>query len=90
MAIGVAMVNGDSSRARHIAQVWSAVAILCLPFGWAVDVSLPVDYWAGVFAGAYGILASPLVALAVALVWWPVRALAASARNPRRPRSAGS
>ncbi|MEU5692552.1 hypothetical protein [Actinosynnema sp. NPDC020468] len=75
MAVGVALINHESARAKPVMQValaWSVLALLCLPFGWANDVSLPTDYWAGVFAGAWGVLATPLAAAVAALLWWLV------------------
>ncbi|MFD4668763.1 hypothetical protein ACFWNN_03460 [Lentzea sp. NPDC058450] len=75
-ATGVTMLNwrtfsaGARSRWTTVSVVWGVVAFMVgVPSGIAFDVSLPLDYWAGLFAGARGVLALPLVAGLVALVW---------------------
>ncbi|MEJ2858874.1 MULTISPECIES: hypothetical protein [unclassified Saccharothrix] len=65
-AIGVLLINDKApedtkKRLKWVAGVWSGVALLCIPSGFANDVVLPVDYWAGVYAGAYGVVMVPLV-----------------------------
>ncbi|MFI9009730.1 hypothetical protein ACIGNX_21110 [Actinosynnema sp. NPDC053489] len=76
LAWGVYAVNHDTAkpeavrRLRTVAWVWSAVAALCVPTGYADGISLPVDFWAGVYAGAYGVVAAPLAVGVVALGWW--------------------
>ncbi|MGW4112271.1 hypothetical protein ACWEFJ_15460 [Actinosynnema sp. NPDC004786] len=76
MAWGVFALNLDVARPetvarlRTIAWVWTAVAALCVPTGYANGISLPVDFWAGVYASAYGVIATPLVLGVVALFWW--------------------
>jgi hypothetical protein len=86
VAVGVAVVNDKTAREvtrrrlRLIAYVWGGLAVLCLPIGWAEGVTLPTDYWAGVFAGAYGVAASPLAFLVVAFVWWLVSLVVKPAR----------
>ncbi|MFD1149739.1 hypothetical protein [Saccharothrix hoggarensis] len=76
LAWGVVAVNHKTAtprttaRLRTVAWVWSAVAVLLVPTGYANDVLLPVDFWAGVYAGAYGMLLSPVALGVVALGWW--------------------
>ncbi|WP_309116381.1 hypothetical protein [Saccharothrix sp.] len=66
-AIGVLLINHDNARPatqkrlKRVAGVWGAVALLCIPSGFANDVVLPTDYWAGVYAGAYGVVVIPAV-----------------------------
>ncbi|MET9224587.1 hypothetical protein [Lentzea sp. NPDC003310] len=75
-ATGVTLVNWQSSSAGARSRwtttsiVWGLVALAVgVPTDLAFDVSLPLDYWAGLFAGARGLLALPLVAGLLALVW---------------------
>ncbi|MEU4446813.1 hypothetical protein AB0K14_36395 [Actinosynnema sp. NPDC050801] len=78
IALGVAVLNEKTAskvvglRLVRIALVWMGVAVLCLPVGWAEDIHLPTDYWAGVFAGAYGLLGSLVVFPVLALVLYPL------------------
>ncbi|MBW4720082.1 hypothetical protein [Saccharothrix obliqua] len=73
--VGVLLINQRSarpevlSRLRWTAGIWSLVALMCVPTGAADEVVLPVDFWAGVFAGAYGVVMSPVAAIVVGLVW---------------------
>ncbi|MEU7531977.1 hypothetical protein AB0A74_40010 [Saccharothrix sp. NPDC042600] len=73
-AIGVLLINHDTARPeaqkrlKWVAGVWGAVALLCIPSGFANDVVLPTDYWAGVYAGAYGVVMVPLVFIVGALL----------------------
>ncbi|NUT50302.1 MAG: hypothetical protein HOV94_23795 [Saccharothrix sp.] len=60
------------TRLRAVAWSWTAVAALCLPTGYANGISLPVDFWAGVYASTYGVIATPLALGVVALGWWLV------------------
>ncbi|MEU4803275.1 hypothetical protein [Actinosynnema sp. NPDC023587] len=75
VALGVLGINHDSAepatrrRLKIIAIVWAAVGVLCIPTGYANDVVLPSDYWAGVYAGAYGVAAVPLTLTAALLLW---------------------
>ncbi|MEU4740426.1 hypothetical protein AB0G02_08125 [Actinosynnema sp. NPDC023658] len=75
-AWGVFAINYDTARPvtvkrlRVVVSVWTAVAALCVPTRYANGISLPVDFWAGVYAGAYGVIATPLALCAVALGWW--------------------
>lgn len=71
---GIALLVGRSGgpeRARQWRRatwVWGSVAVLMAPVsGWS-DVPLPVDYFGGVFAGAWGVLLAPLALAVVALV----------------------
>ncbi|CCH34116.1 hypothetical protein BN6_68790 [Saccharothrix espanaensis DSM 44229] len=74
-ALGVLALNHDSvgpaalRRLKIVAGVWAVVGLLCIPTGFANDVVLPIDYWAGVYAGAYGVAAVPLVFFVVTLLW---------------------
>ncbi|XVS63012.1 hypothetical protein ACQPYE_32855 [Actinosynnema sp. CA-299493] len=76
VATGVAVVNDKTARdttrrrLRMTAYAWGGIAVLCLPIGWAEDVYLPTDYWAGVFAGAYGLLVSLVAFPVMVLLWW--------------------
>ncbi|MFJ6672603.1 hypothetical protein ACIQMJ_15960 [Actinosynnema sp. NPDC091369] len=76
LAWGVVAINHDTAkpetvaRLRVVAWVWSAVAVELFPTGYANGISLPVDFWAGVYAGAYGVLLSPVALGVVALGWW--------------------
>ncbi|NUT98246.1 MAG: hypothetical protein HOY78_40165 [Saccharothrix sp.] len=68
-AIGVLLINDKApedtkKRLKWVAGVWGAVALLCIPSGFANDVVLPTDYWAGVYAGAYGVVLIPVVFIA--------------------------
>ena len=89
VAVGVAVVNDKTTRTvtrrflRVASAVWSGVAILCLPIGLAEEVRLPTDYWAGVFAGAYGTAAAPLAFLVIVVLWWLVSLVVKQARNPK-------
>ncbi|MFI9816472.1 hypothetical protein [Saccharothrix variisporea] len=72
-AIGVLLINEKApedtrKRLKWVAGVWGAVALLCIPSGFANGVVLPTDYWAGVYAGAYGVVMVPLVFIAGALL----------------------
>lgn len=73
-AIGVLLINHDNARPatkkrlKRVAGVWGSVALLCIPSGFANDVVLPTDYWAGVYAGAYGVLLVPVVFIAGVLL----------------------
>ncbi len=74
-ALGVLLINRDTAKPETVRRLkvvgysWSAVAILCIPTGIANDVALPVDFWAGVFAGTYGVAISPLAAIVVVVLW---------------------
>ncbi|GAB2986268.1 hypothetical protein GCM10027184_43270 [Saccharothrix stipae] len=87
IALGVAVVNEKTAgkvaglRLVRIAIVWMGVAVLCLPVGWAEDIYLPTDYWAGVFAGAYGLVGSLVVFPVVALVLYPLSRVVRSLRD---------
>ena len=76
LAWGVVAINHDTARPttltrlRAVAWVWSAVAVELIPTGYANGISLPVDFWAGVYAGAYGVILSPVALGVVALGWW--------------------
>lgn len=61
-------VLGPAARevAQVVAVVWSTLGAVCFPTGVSAEVALPVDFWAGVYAGAYGVAFSP-VALPAAL-----------------------
>ncbi|GAA1271380.1 hypothetical protein [Saccharothrix xinjiangensis] len=78
MAWGVLAINEDTARPAAVkrlkvtAWTWTAVAAFCIPVGRAQTVVLPTDYWAGVFAGAYGLFITPLAIGVVALLWWLV------------------
>lgn len=92
MAWGVLAINHDTAkpttvkRLKATAWAWTSVAALCIPTGYANDVVLPVDYWAGVYAGTYGVVASPLAAGVVALFWWlVVNKLAGHEDDPTKP-----
>ena len=71
LAWGLAVISQDTAkpdtraRLRTVAWVWSAVALLLIPTGYADGISLPVDFWAGVYAGAYGVILSPFVFFAL-------------------------
>ncbi|GAA3463369.1 hypothetical protein GCM10018963_53820 [Saccharothrix longispora] len=74
---GVLAVNQHTAapatvkRLDVVLGVWLAVAVCSLPVSeYADDVSLPLDYWAGVYSGGSGMLVSPVVAGVVALGWW--------------------
>lgn len=89
VAAGVAVVNDKTARdttrrrLRTTAYAWGGIAVLCLPVGWAEEAYLPTDYWAGVFAGAYGTAASPLALMVVAFLWWLVSLVVKRARDPK-------
>lgn len=75
-ATGVTLVSWRTSsvavRSRWTitSVVWGVVALMVgVPTSIAFDVPLPLDYWAGLFAGARGLLALPLLAGLLALVW---------------------
>ena len=75
-ATGVTLVNwgtfsaGARSRWTIASAVWGVVALMAgVPSSIAFDVSLPLDYWAGLFAGARGLLSLPLLAGLLALAW---------------------
>ncbi len=76
VAWGVVAINHDTAkpealkRLKVVAWVWSAVAVQLFPSDYANDIRLPVDFWAGVYAGAYGVIATPLAVGVVALGWW--------------------
>jgi hypothetical protein len=78
VAAGVLGVTPDGAdertraRRRAVAVVWCCVGVLCVPIGWANDVALPTDFWAGLYAGAYGVAALPLTVLVALLLWWLV------------------
>ncbi|MFT7838225.1 hypothetical protein Q5530_18985 [Saccharothrix sp. BKS2] len=91
-AWGVVAINEDTARPATVKRLkttawsWTAVALLCIPVGRAQTVVLPTDYWAGVFAGAYGIIATPLAIGVVALLWWLfVTKLAGRKGEPTKP-----
>lgn len=74
-ALGVLSINHETAkpdnvkRLKVIASVWSAVALLCIPSGYANGIRLPTDFWAGVYSGAYGVAAVPLVLVVVVCLW---------------------
>jgi hypothetical protein len=76
MAWGVVAINQDTAkpetvkRLHVVAWVWSAVAVELFPTQYANRISLPVDFWAGVYAGAYGVILTPVALGVVALGWW--------------------
>ncbi|MER5260804.1 hypothetical protein ABTZ99_01815 [Actinosynnema sp. NPDC002837] len=76
VAWGVVAINHDTAkpgtlkRLRVVAWVWSAIAVQLFPTGYANGISLPVDFWAGVYAGAYGVILTPVALGVVALGWW--------------------
>ncbi|PSL58000.1 hypothetical protein B0I31_101214 [Saccharothrix carnea] len=76
VAWGVFAINYDTAkpatvkRLRVVAWVWSAVAVELFPTGYANGISLPVDFWAGVYAGAYGVILTPVALGVAALGWW--------------------
>lgn len=76
MAWGVVAINHDTAkpatkkRLHAVAWVWSAVAAVLFPSGYANGIRLPVDFWAGVYAGAYGTILTPVALAVVALGWW--------------------
>ncbi|QQQ75017.1 hypothetical protein IOD16_28440 [Saccharothrix sp. 6-C] len=76
IAWGVVAINQDTAkpatvkRLHVVAWVWTAVAVELFPTGYANGISLPVDFWAGVYAGAYGVLLTPVALGVVALGWW--------------------
>ncbi|MGW6442847.1 hypothetical protein [Lentzea sp. NPDC055074] len=81
-ATGVTLVNwrtlsaGARSRWTTVSAVWGVVALMVgVPSSIAFDVSLPLDYWAGLFAGARGLLALPPLAGLLALAWLGVARL---------------
>ncbi|MBB5805128.1 hypothetical protein F4560_004896 [Saccharothrix ecbatanensis] len=63
---------GTANRLKGVAWVWSAVAVVCVPTYYADGVSLPVDFWAGVYSGGYGVFAAPPALGVAALGWWLV------------------
>ncbi|MFD7653482.1 hypothetical protein ACFV4N_05840 [Actinosynnema sp. NPDC059797] len=78
MAWGVLAINEKTARPatvkrlKVIAWSWAVVALMCAPVGLADEVVLPTDYWAGVFAGAYGLFLIPVAVLVAFLLWWLV------------------
>lgn len=76
MAWGVVALNHKTAkpetvrRLRVVAWVWSAVALPLVPTEYADEIVLPVDFWAGVYAGAYGVMLAPVAFGVVALGWW--------------------
>ncbi|WP_156076930.1 hypothetical protein [Saccharothrix sp. NRRL B-16314] len=76
MAWGVYALNQDTAkpattkRLLVVAWVWTGVALLLFPTGYADSIRLPVDFWAGVYAGAYGMVLSPVAFGVVAVGWW--------------------
>ncbi|ONI88502.1 hypothetical protein ALI22I_19335 [Saccharothrix sp. ALI-22-I] len=76
MAWGVVGVNhatakpGTKAGLQVVAWSWTVVAVMLFPTEYANDVSLPVDFWAGVYAGAYGVIMSPLALIVAGLGWW--------------------
>ncbi|MFE9749088.1 hypothetical protein ACFYOT_29620 [Saccharothrix saharensis] len=88
VAWGVVAINHDTARPqtrkrlRVVAWVWSAVAVQMLPTGYANDVSLPVDFWAGVYASAYGVMLSPVAFFALLGGWALVNKLAKRKKEP--------
>ncbi|WP_433263677.1 hypothetical protein ACQPZF_32885 [Actinosynnema sp. CS-041913] len=74
-ALGIVAINHETAkpenakRLKIVAWVWSAVAVLCIPTGYANGIRLPTDFWAGVYAGAYGVAAVPLAFLVVVVLW---------------------
>ncbi|MFD0200798.1 MULTISPECIES: hypothetical protein [Saccharothrix] len=75
MAWGVAAINHDTAkpetrkRLHVVAWVWTAIAVQLFPTGYADGVSLPVDFWAGVYSGAYGLILSPVALFALMGCW---------------------
>ncbi|MCE6993815.1 hypothetical protein LZG04_03170 [Saccharothrix sp. S26] len=76
LAWGVYAINEKTARPATAqalgttAWVWSGVACMMVPSSYANDISLPVDFWAGAYASAYGVVATPLALGVVALGWW--------------------
>lgn len=76
VAWGVLAINRATAkpatvtRLQVVAWVWTVVALMCVPTRYANRVSLPVDFWAGAYASAYGVIATPLAAGVIALGWW--------------------
>ncbi|MGM1058108.1 hypothetical protein [Saccharothrix sp. Mg75] len=74
MAWGVYVVNrataGPEVRKRLLttAWAWTPVALACFPSEFADSTALPADYWAGVYASAYGLLIVPLAVVVLALL----------------------
>ncbi|ACU39555.1 hypothetical protein KCV87_27220 [Actinosynnema pretiosum subsp. pretiosum] len=87
---GIALLVGlsdDPGRARawrRATWVSGSVAVLMAPVSEWSDVPLPVDYFGGVFAGAWGVLLAPLALGVVALV------AAVTARFSARARAFGA
>ncbi|ATE56675.1 MULTISPECIES: hypothetical protein [Actinosynnema] len=83
---GIAILVGRSGgpeRARpwrRATWAWGSVAVLMAPVSEWSDVPLPVDYFGGVFAGAWGVLVAPLALVVVALLWAVVARFSARAR----------
>ncbi|MFD9702422.1 hypothetical protein [Lentzea sp. NPDC059081] len=60
---------GTKSRWTIVSVVWGVVALMVgVPSDLAFEEPLPLDYWAGLYAGVRGLLALPVLALLVALV----------------------
>ncbi|QFZ22560.1 hypothetical protein [Saccharothrix syringae] len=78
MAWGIVAVNHDTAspttlkRLKTTAWSWTPIALVCIPTNYANEQVLPVDYWAGVYASAYGVVAAPLALAVIALLWWLV------------------
>ncbi|MDU0294400.1 hypothetical protein [Saccharothrix longispora] len=78
MAWGVYAVNRATAspavrkRLLTTAWAWTPVAVACFPSDYADSTVLPTDYWAGVYASAYGVVVVPLVAFVVALLSLPL------------------
>ncbi|MEU5692551.1 hypothetical protein [Actinosynnema sp. NPDC020468] len=79
VVLGVLLASGRARRGSAVAC--AVVMALCAPFGWVDDVPLPADFRAGVFAGAWGVVFSP-VAAGAAAVWWSIAA-GVLRRDPR-------
>ncbi|WP_367136762.1 hypothetical protein [Saccharothrix sp. HUAS TT1] len=76
MAWGVLAINHETAepataqRLRVLAWSWTAIATMAIPTSYANGIRLPVDFWAGAYASAYGVILAPVAAGVVALGWW--------------------
>ncbi|WP_306749749.1 hypothetical protein [Saccharothrix yanglingensis] len=74
MAWGVYAVNRATAnpavrkRLLTTAWAWTPIALACFPSDYADSTALPTDYWAGVYASAYGVIIVPLAGIVISLL----------------------